>query len=413
MQEALELLLTAADSHWASSTDITVANSLSWDRDEWLKIDGNWAKISVPAFEQTVADCASVADFSVKLIPSEKTLENDFFEIIFDQNGAIESILDKTADRSALQPGKPGNVLSLYYDDLDSDAWDFRIDFENRPPAQAKLVSRQPFIDGPTAVMRSEYKVGADSRLYQDVVLTLGSRRIDFKTKVDWAETHKMLRVSFPVNVVSTKVTCDIQFGTIERPTGNNTTWDAAVSEIAAHKWVDLSEPGYGVALLNDCKYGHQVKGNVLDLNLLRSSTSPDPVADKATHEFTYSLLPHTGDHVAGRVMQHGYELNIPLRIVQPRTGAKSMKALPALLAVSEPNIIVETVKRSEDGNGFVVRLYESTGAHTTSKIRFGPEVSQASLTDLIEKNPTPLSLNDNSAELTFGPFEIHTVKVS
>ena len=304
--------------------------------------------------------------------------------------------------------------MSLYSDG--GDAWDFASDYHLTPPAHPVLKTCEPVQDGPQAILRCVYETASGSVITQDVVLTSGSRRIDFKTHVDWRESSTMLRTRFETDIRASDVVCDIQFGTLRRPITSNTTWDAAKHEIAAHKWVDLSEPAYGVALLNDCKYGHRVKGGVLDLNLLRSPHYPDPVADVAEHEFTYSLLPHLGDHVAGRVMCAGYELNVPIRVAQAvKNGHKASmerSRQASWISTDAPSIIVEAVKKAEDGSSVIVRLYENSGARTTVALTFGFPVAVAASVDLMERNGQPLTVTGNSLTLVFRPFEILTLKL-
>ena len=209
------------------------------------------------------------------------------------------------------------------------------------------------------------------STLTQQIILTAGSRRIDFVTQVDWHEEHKMLRTSFPLQIRVQQATCDIQFGTIRRPTHRNTSWDMARHEICAHKWVDLSQPDYGVTLMNDCKYGYYVEESLLDLNLLRSPTYPDPVADRTQHEFTYALYPHDGDHIDGEAVREGYVLNVPLTTVplEPHEGDAEAERL--FVTMDSASIILETLKPAEDGDGMIVRLFETYGSqcHRASKV--------------------------------------------
>jgi alpha-mannosidase len=222
-----------------------------------------------------------------------------------------------------------------------------------------------------------------------------------------------MLRVDFPVHVLAREAVCDIQFGHVRRPTHRNTTWDMAKQEVCAHKWVDLSEPAYGVALLNDCKYGHQVKGNVINLNLLRSPGHPDPVADRAQHAFTYALYPHAGDHNAGAVNRAGYELNVPLRVCAAGGGRPSLPERLSLASVDASGVVVEAVKPAEDGRGVVVRLYEATGSATSVVLKTGWDWSRAELTDLLENPIQPLKGARGTVRIEFGPFEIQTVKLT
>jgi alpha-mannosidase len=239
-------------------------------------------------------------------------------------------------------------------------------------------------------------------------VLTAGSRRIAFVTTVDWHENHKMLRTSFPVAVTANEATCDIQFGSIKRQTNRNTSWDFAKYEICAHKWVDLSQWDYGVALLNDCKYGHKVLENVLDLNLLRSPKYPDPQADQAQHEFTYALYPHPGNHIVGKVARAGYELNVPLRpVVGAWQGSEASFA-----QIEAENVIIETIKKAEENDDIILRLYESSGAATRTLLTFNAEIAAIWQTNLLEEVEKSLEHQQKAVALTLSPFEILTLRV-
>ena len=386
-----------------------VSNSLSWQRAEWVKIDGRWQHVEVPACGYTTIDTAITSAAYEPPQASPQQLENEWLVVRFDDDGAISSLHDKEYGRETLAPGG-ANRLALYRDL--GDAWDFQMHYDEQAPEFFVLRQSQARVDGPQASVKQVYEHG-ESTLTQTITLTTGSRRIDFATHVDWHESGQMLRVSFPVNVQATEATCEIQFGNIRRPTRRNTSWDMAQFEVCAHKWVDLSERAHGVALLNDCKYGHKVRDNVLDLNLLRSPTHPDPLSDQGEHEFTYSLLPHAGDHVTGEVIQRAYELNVPLRVtpVAPHTGAAPATA--SLLRVNEPNIIVEAVKKAEENDDLVIRMYESTGASTRATVRIRLPFASAALVDLLEEHPQPLDVVDGSVTLDFGPFEIHTLRVT
>jgi alpha-mannosidase len=221
-----------------------------------------------------------------------------------------------------------------------------------------------------------------------------------------------MLRTSFPVNVQTPEAVCEIQFGAIRRPTHRNTVWDMAKFEISAHKWVDLSDGNYGVALLNDCKYGHKVDENILDINLLRSPIYPDPEADLGHHQFTYALYPHKGDYFDGKVVQAGYALNVPLSVVplSPNAGGE-LPAGCSFLGVDPENIVVETVKRAEDGQDMVIRLFECAGRETLAKLEMNFAFKSAVLVNLMEECCDQSKLRAGM-QLLFGPFEIHTLKV-
>jgi alpha-mannosidase len=386
-----------------------VRNSLSWERSEWLKIGGKWVEPNVPPMGYAVVDPAAAPVPFDPPTASPSVLENDKLRLVFDQQGAILSCFDKEHGREALASGTLGNVLAVYRDT--GDAWDIPMDYRDGPPQRFRLASVEAVVDGPRALLRHRYRFGK-SRLDQQVVLFAGSRRVDFVTAVAWRESGSMLRSSFTPAISAPEASCDIQFGSIRRPTHTETLRDFAKFEICAHKWIDISDGSYGVALLNDCKYGHRVHGNVLDLNLLRSPHYPDPVADRGEHRFTYSLYPHAGDHVAGGVMRAGYELNVPLRVLAGASGNAPLGNSGSWFRVSVPDVIIETVKQAEDGNGLVVRLYESAGAATSAELLCGFGLTAAEETNLIEEHPAPLPVSGKAVALDFRPFEIRTIRL-
>jgi len=256
----------------------------------------------------------------------------------------------------------------------------------------------------------------------QRVYLYRGSRRLDFDTWVDWRERHVLLKVAFPVDVLSPLATYDIQWGNIQRPTHRNTSWDWARFETVAHKWVDLSEGNYGVSLLNDCKYGHDVHGNVIRLTLLRGPTFPDPDADQGEHRFTYSLLPHAGDWRAGTVLA-GYALNDPLIVRRVNGGGPSPPGLggteegrgstsQSLVAVDVPNVIIETVKWAEDSQGMIVRLYENERCRGPVTLRVGFPLTSAYRCNLLEESEASLPTVQNGVHLTVKPYQVMTLRL-
>ncbi|HEX3954732.1 MAG TPA: glycoside hydrolase family 38 C-terminal domain-containing protein [Stellaceae bacterium] len=386
-----------------------VLNSLSWERAEWLRLAARWVKVHVPALGYAVIDAADREDFPPP-IAERRRLENERLRLLFNTDGALRSCFDKENEREVLAPNAAGNILAVYRDA--GDAWDFPMNYRDRAAKRFKLKAAEAFVDGPRAALRQHYRFGK-SVLQQEIVLFAGSRRVDFITTVDWRESGQMLRTSFPVDIRASEATCDIQFGTIRRPTHCNTPADFAKFEVCAHKWVDLSDRGYGVALLNDCKYGHQLRGNVLDLNLLRSPSYPDPTADRGRHEFTYALYPHAGDHVAGGVTRAGYELNMPLRVLADPPGGGQLPSSAAWLRPEAANIIVETVKQAEDGRGLIVRLYEAAGASTSTVLHGGFALAGVDEVNLIEESPAPLNFTGRDVKLTFRPFEIRTLRLA
>lgn len=399
-----------------------VFNSLPWEREEWIRCEGHWKSVKVPAMGYTLLTeeggipAQSDPESTLKVSVIDRKLENEWLQVRFGEDGGIVSIFDKENQREVIVPGQKANDLRVYHDH--GDAWDFRQDYRQTGGMTLQLIETSEFLDGPTAGFIHTYRFG-ESLLIQKVLLTQGSRRIDFVTNVDWKESDKMLRTSFPVAVHSDHASCEIQFGYLKRPTHRNTMWDYAKDEICAHQWIDISEPDYGVALLNDSKYGHRAEGNELDLNLLRSSTHPDPEADRAEHNFTYSLYPHQGNHVEAEVYKRGNELNIPLRTAvvpasdsRPAAASSALPAAYSFLQLDHPNIMVESVKQAEESDDLIIRLYETAGTRLQANLQAGFQLKEAWLADLMEKKLEKLQLEDGWIPLSFTPFEIVTIRL-
>lgn len=401
LAEQVATLTAKADSTWVPGQ--AVVNSLSWDRTEWIKADGRWRLAQVPGM-----GCAPIPS-KTPMLPvvtaSITSLENEHLLAEFDEGGNLVSVLHKASGRKAFRPGEFGNEMLVYEDP--GDAWDFAPDYDALAPARCTFVSAKARQDGPVGILTQVRRFG-HSTITQEIRLAAGSRRLDFKTRVDWKESGKMLRVQFPANVNSDSARCEIQFGNIARPTTQNTSWEAAKHEVCGQKWVDISERSFGVALLNDCKYGHQVHGGILNLNLLRSPTYPDPVADRAVHEFTYSLLPHTGDYAEGGVVREAYELNVPLRVAK----GEGVDSEP-LMRIDKPNVILEAAKKAEDSQAFILRLYEAHGASARAQVSFGFAPKSVALVNLMEETPTALKVHGNTVQVDFKPFEIVTLMVT
>ena len=302
------------------------------------------------------------------------------------------------------------------------------MDYAESAPCYMELIASEAHLDGPRAVLTQTYRLG-HSVVVQEIALTAGSPLLVFATRASWREREAMLRVAFPVAVQADEATYEIQFGHVRRPTHRNTSWDLARDEAAGHKWVDLSQRDYGVALLNDCKYGHKIKGHVIDLDLIRSVPYPGPqlvrdeevpagephhgYTDQEDHEFRYALLPHAGDPMAAGVILAAYEFNVPVRTVAVQPHAGNFPLAASLLQVAAGNVIVEAVKRTEDGDGMIVRLYEAAQAGTRTTVSFHFPVQSVAETNLLEEDGRPLALQDGTVTLEFRPFEIKTLVVN
>jgi alpha-mannosidase len=404
---------------------VIVFNSLSWERTEWVKVGEGWQLIHVPAMGWRVMDAAAFQPLFPPMRAAPDRLENDCLSVRFGEDGTILSIYDLLARREVLPAGEQANRL-LVYRDL-GDAWDFPLDYAAVEPQPLKVMGARAWVDGPYAVLQQEYRLG-HTTLTQEIRLAAGSPVLEFDNFLIWRETQSMLRVSFPVAVQATESTNEIQFGHIRRPTHRNTTWDLAREEITAQKWADLSQYDYGVALLNDSKYGHKIKGNVLELALLRSVPYPGPrlvkdedvmpgephagFTDQAEHAFRYALFPHPGGPVEGGVIQAGYQFNYPLRAVPVEQHPGQIPALWSILQIDNPCVIVETVKQAEDSQDIILRLYESTGGSALAHLHMGFKVGEVGETDLLEASRQELAVDQNSVLLKFRPFEIKTVRV-
>jgi alpha-mannosidase len=373
---------------------------------------------AVPAFGYR-AQISKRLEQPDQLKVSPNTLENSFYRLELNQNGQITRLLDKSVGegREVLRIGDRANVFQFFEDKpLSFDAWDIDAFYEQKMWELGEPVSSEVIETGPLrAGVRLEWRYGTGGRtvIRQNIYLYPNSRRIDFVTEVDWQERQTLLKVAFPVDIHNGRATAEIQWGNIERPTHRNTSWDSARFETCAHKWVDLSEGNYGVALLNDCKYGYDIHGRVMRLTLLKGAISPDPNADLGKHEFTYSLLPHAGGWFEGNVHREAYELNYPL-LVRPNFQSVENGELRTQSLVeleSETNVILETIKKAEDTEALVVRLYECANSRSSFRLHFPFPISQVYEANLLEEEIGAVKFTLGSSEFSgqLLPYQIKT----
>ena len=344
---------------------------------------------------------------------SKNLMENEFIRLEFDNKGKLISIYDKENSREILQKGEYGNKLELFVDKpLEWDAWDVDEELNDLLVDSLKIKKIEVIAEGP---VMGEIKISGtigNSLIEQSICIYAGSRRIDFKTKVIWNENKRMLKASFPVNVISDKAVYDIQFGNMERPTTSNHSWEWAQFEVFAHKWADISEGNYGVALLNNCKYGYSIKNNIMRLSLLRSPSWPDPTADKGEHEFIYSLYPHKGDFRTGQVIDEGYDLNMPLKPVVSASHTGKLNNEFSFFSVDKDNVIIETIKKAEDDKSIIVRLYETFDFTEKVKLQSAFKIKKAYECNLMEENEKELKDHGNEIRFLIKPYEIKTFKL-
>lgn len=345
------------------------------------------------------------------LTVSARKIDTPYYLASFDANGNLLSLFDKVASREVL--AGQGNRLEIYEDFPDSyDAWEISPYYKNKMLPLDLAESVEVFSEGVSAGLRITRR-HMSSTITQNVRFYADSPRIDFETTVDWRERHQLLKAAFPVDVNSDKATYEIQFGTTERPTHTNTSWDAAKYEVCAQKFADLSDGGYGVSLLNNCKYGYDIHGNVMRLSLLRAPTDPDKTADAGVHTFTYALYPHVGAFVTAHTAREAYALNLPPFPVQTGKGTGKLPERYSFVSVDQENVIPETVKQAEDSDKIIVRLIESKNARTHCRVSFGFPVAAVAVADLEENEISSLPVENDGVTLTVRPFAVVTLSVT
>ena len=337
-------------------------------------------------------------------------LENGLLRVEINERGELSRVVDLEAAREVLAPGEAGNRLQAFEDrPLSWDAWDIDTFFEDRGEIIGGLVGLTIIETGPLrASVRIERSYRA-STITQEIRLRADSKRLDFVTEADWHETHILLKVAFPVQILAQEATYEIQWGSIQRPTHRSTLWDYAKFEVPAHKWADLSEGNYGVALLNNCKYGYDIRDHVMRLSLIKSATMPDENADQGKHRFTYGLLPHQGDWRQD-VLPEAYDLNWPLQVAQGHRPAEHNER--ALVRSMSGNVIVETIKPAIDGNGIIVRLFEAHRARGPVRLQLGQSFAEVRRCDLLEQDEAVLATETDVIELELRPSQIFTLRL-
>ncbi|WP_411089720.1 alpha-mannosidase [Streptomyces sp. 061-3] len=340
-------------------------------------------------------------------------LDNGLLRVTVDRDGLIAAVRDLDAHREVIAPGHRANLLQLHPDHPNHwDAWDIDRHYRRSRTDLTDADSVELIEEGPLRTAVRVVRTFGKSRIVQEIRLAAGSRQIDIDTEVDWQESEKVLKAAFPLDVHAERSTSEIQFGHVHRATHDNTGWDAARFEICAHRWLRVAEPGYGIAVLNDSTYGHDVTrtpheaglATTVRLTLLRAPHSPDPETDLGTHRFRYALAP--GAEVTDAV-RAGLALNLPLR-------AAVAPVVPSLVTTGHPAVTVESVKLAEDRSGdVIVRLYESAGGRAAATLRVGFPVVRAQITDLLERPLHEATADEHGLVVELRPFQILTVRLT
>ncbi len=333
-------------------------------------------------------------------------LENEHLRAELGEDGSLLSLVVLTTGREAL--AAPANRLELYDDrPVAFEAWDidpFHLETRrDSPPATSHAVVMETPLRVEIAFERA---LGEASTMRQVVRLDAGSRRLEFHTEVDWHEEKTLLKACFPLAVRAPNATYEMQFGYTERPTHYSTSHDRARYEVPGHRFADLSEHGFGVAVLTDCKYGYSCYGNELRISLLRAPKSPDPEADMGRHEFAYALLPHAGGWREAGVVAEAARFNMPLRWRESVVSTQSR----SFAAADDPNLVLDTIKRAEDSDAIVLRLYEAHGARGLARIRLALPFRTARRANALEDEAEELEVDGDAIVVPYRPHEILTV---
>ena len=387
-----------------SGEEFAVFNPNSHHRREVIRA-GDFRMVEAPPCGWAVQDAAGDVD---RVSVTTRSMENALLRVEWDDVGLLTSIWDKQSQREVLSG--LGNLLQLHDDDPARwDAWDLDATYRDNAVDIVDLQRIQIEADDPLrAILGTTRKFGS-SIIRQRMTLDAGSRVLRFETHVTWQEQHKMLKVAFPVTVSSREATYEIQFGHLRRPTHEDTNQARAMFEVCAQRWADLGDGEYGVALLNDCKHGYDIHGSVMRLSLLRAPTHPDPTADRGGHHFTYALMPHAGDFREAGVIAAAEDLNAPLRIVP---GSHAGVARRSLVEIDTPQVVVEAIKRAEDSDAVIVRLYEAWGRGCKATLRTTLSASRAFLCDLLERDREEVVVHDGVIALEMAPFKVVTLKL-
>lgn len=358
-----------------------------------------------------IAEGTANQETALKL--SKDGAENKFYKILFDEKAQIKSLFDKKNMREVLKEGQVGNALQAFEDKpMNFDNWDIDIYYQEKMWEVDDIQKVEVVEEGPVrATLKVERKF-SDSTIVQKIYVYNDIPRIDFNNYVDWKEHQVLLKAAFPIDVNTSKATYEIQYGSVERPTHHNTSWDVARFEVAGQKWADLSEGEFGVSLLNDSKYGHDIKDGLMRLTLIKSGIEPNPTTDQEEHFFTYSLYPHSGDWKEAKTVQSAYGLNVPLyTAVEDKHEGKLPREL-SLVKADKDNVIIEVIKKAEDSEDLILRLYECHNNRSRVNLTLSNELESVVECNLMERDLEPVAFDKNSFNFEIKPFEIKTFKL-
>jgi alpha-mannosidase len=451
-QQALKTLAARIDTHAASGVPVLIFNPLAWERSGPVTVDvqmpaqarngvtvldkGNRVVPSqvlesdaatgsyrllieardVPSLGYTVLHVAPGArPFASDLKAEGLTLENSVLKVSVDgQTGCITSLYDKKANFETLAAGSCGNQLQTFTDlPKQYDAWNIDPGTLDHVTSIDKADSVELVAKGPLRAAIRVTRSWQSSKFVQEITLDAGADQVEVVNDIDWHETHVLLKAAFPLAAASSKATYEIPYGSIRRPTTRNNSWEQAQFEVPALRWADLGDGQHGFSLLNNSKYGYDGKDNVLRISLLRSPAWPDPDADRGHNHFTYALYPHAGDWKQALTVRRGYEYNYVLQASQAQSHPGSFPADHSYVTVKPENVVLTALKKAEDADGLIFRVYEWAGETSEVQIHVPGGATGATLTNLMEKpEGAALAITDDTVRVPIHPYEILTVRV-
>ena len=389
---------------------VLVYNPSGFERKGVAQIDGKTVELNdtvAPFGFKVVKDVKEVPEVTVNGL----TAENKFYKMTLDNSGRIVELFDKSAHRQVLKSGEFGNEFQAFEDiPRVYENWELTDYYKQKKWVLDDIARITPIIDGSRAGFKVVKKY-LDSEISQNIWLYSNTNRIDFDTDINWHEHHQVLKVAFPVDVHTNTATYETQFGHIERPTHTNTSWDAAKFEVCAHKWITVAENGYGVGLLNDCKYGFNTEGSTMKLTVLKCSQYPNAEADQGEHKLTYSIMAYEGDFREAGLINEAYALNQPLTTRKTDANSGAFDSEFSLVSCDKSNVIIETVKKAEADDGMIVRMYDAFNRRANATVTVADGFKAAYLCDLMENEFEKLELNGNAVTVPVSNFEIVTLK--
>jgi len=397
----------------AEDACLKVVNSSGHDRREVFELsDKSLTIVAAPSygFAYMMPELEPTEKVSYSLENGDYVLENGHLKVRISKKGLVTSMVHKTTGREVIDNTVAGQLAvyedkPLFWDAWDVDAFHLEKRFLVGDAIEAQLLEMHPL----RVTLKFTYAFG-HSKIEQFVKLDALNPYLEFECKVNWQEKSKFLKAEFDVDVRASEATYEVQFGHVKRPTHYNTSWDIARFEVCAHKWADYSEHGFGVALINDCKYGYSIHGKRMSLSLLRAPNAPDPKADRGEHTFRYALMPHGGDWQEAGVLKRSLQFNLPLRVV---TGPEGETRSKSFFSIDNPGVVIDTVKRAEDSESLIVRLYEAFGGTQQVTLKAGLPFKKAYLVNLNEEELSiiPTAVGD-TIHCTLKPFKVVSIRL-